>query len=189
MSGRKEDPIWQFYIKTTNPNKLGCRAICRKCRKDIQGLVQRLKAHHDVCNYQERNTAYMLNPQKTKYQLTPEEKNIALETINELYENTGLLPLVIKLNARSAPFKQVMFSDEVIKNVNGLQWWLSQKDEPEILKQLPIIKQFLCATASSASVERVFSSFGLVHSDIRNRLGIEKGGKLVFLFKLYNENE
>lgn len=133
--------------------------------------------------------AYMLNPQKTKYQLTPEEKNIALETIKELHENNGLLPLVIKLNARSAPFKQVMFSDEVIKNVNGLQWWLSQNDEPEILKQLPIIKQFLCATASSASVERVFSSFGLVHSDIRNRLGIEKGGKLVFLFKLYNENE
>uniref|UniRef100_A0A6P7H6L1 Uncharacterized protein LOC114346820 n=1 Tax=Diabrotica virgifera virgifera TaxID=50390 RepID=A0A6P7H6L1_DIAVI len=56
MSGRKKDPIWQFYVKTTNPNKLGCRAICRKCRKDIQGLVQRLKAHHDVCNYQERNT-------------------------------------------------------------------------------------------------------------------------------------
>lgn len=133
--------------------------------------------------------AYMLSPQKTKYQLTTAEKNLALETINEFHENAGLLTLVIKLNARSAPFQQVMFSDEVIKNVNGLQWWTSQKHEPEIAQQLPIVKQFLSATASSASVERVFSSFGLVHSDIRNRLGIEKGGKLVFLFKLYNENQ
>ena len=132
--------------------------------------------------------AYMLNPQKQKYELTPEEKNLALETINDLYGNTGLLPLVIKLNARSSPFKSIMFSDEIIKNVNGIQWWTSQKDEPEIAKQLPIIKQFLGATASSASVERMFSTFGFVHSDVRNRMGIEKGGKLVFLFKLYNEN-
>jgi len=31
-----------------------------------------------------------------------------------------------------------------------------------------------------------FSSFGLVHSRLRNRLGVAKAGKLVFLFKLPN---
>lgn len=151
------------------------------------------KTQEFQCRYKQALTpyhfiAYMLNPQKQKYQLTPEEKNLALETINELHGNTGLLPLTVKFNARSSPFKHIMFSDEIIKNVNGIQWWLSQRDEPEIAKHLPIIKQFLCATASSASVERMFSTFGFVHSDIRNRMGIEKGGKLVFLFKLYNEN-
>ena len=44
--------------------------------------------------------------------------------------------------------------------------------------------------ASSASVERVFSTyFGFVHSKVRNRLGVEKAGKLVFLHKLLNENK
>ena len=42
--------------------------------------------------------------------------------------------------------------------------------------------------ASSASIERVFSSFGLVHSKLRNRLGVEKAGKLVFLHKILNRD-
>ena len=82
-----------------------------------------------------------------------------------------------------------MFSDEVLKNMNGLQCWLSQRDEPEISKHLPTIKKFLCANVLSEYVERMFSTFGIVHSDIRNRLEIEKGGKIVFPFRLYNENK
>lgn len=133
--------------------------------------------------------AYMMDPSKQKYKLTADEKNLALEAINAMYGNSGLLPLIIKFNARSLPFKNIMFSEEITKNVSGIQWWLSQADDdPEIKKQIPVLKQFLCAIASSASVERVFSTFGLVHSDLRNRLGIEKAGKLVFLFKYYNEN-
>lgn len=66
------------------------------------------------CRYKQALTqyhfiAYMLNPQKQKYKLTHEEENVALETINELHGNTGLLPLVIKFNARSSPFKRIMF--------------------------------------------------------------------------------
>ena len=82
-----------------------------------------------------------------------------------------------------------MFFDEVVKNVNRNQWWLSHRNEPEFVKHLPTIKQFLRATASSASVVRMFSTIRFVNSDIRNRLGIEKGGKIVFLFRLYNENK
>lgn len=82
-----------------------------------------------------------------------------------------------------------MFSDEIMKNVNGIQWWLAQKDEPEIETQVWILKSFLCAVASSASVERVFSTFSFVHSDIRNKLDLEKSGKLEFLYKYCNYNE
>lgn len=79
-----------------------------------------------------------------------------------------------------------MFSDEIIKNVTAVQWWKSQEEVPEIKQVLPIVIPILCACASSADIERVFSSYGLVHSDIRNRLGNDKAAKLVFLFKLYN---
>lgn len=160
--------------------------------EDLQLSVQQFKTFQR--RYEQALTpyhfiAYMVDPSKQKYMLTADEKNLALETINEMYGNTGLLPLVIKFNARSLPFKNIMFSEEITKNVSGIQWWLSQSnDDPEIKKQIPVLKQFLCAIASSASVERVFSTFGLVHSDLRNRLGVEKAGKLVFLFKYYNEN-
>ena len=47
-------------------------------------------------------------------------------------------------------------------------------------------RQLLCAAASTANIERIFSTFGLVHSKLRNRLGIEKAGKLVFMYKILN---
>ena len=58
-------------------------------------------------------------------------------------------------------------------------------------KRLPgslwcLAEQLLTARASSAGIERIFSTFGFVHSKIRNRLGTNKAGKLVFLYKLLN---
>ena len=49
---------------------------------------------------------------------------------------------------------------------------------------LSLINTLMNAIASSASIERVFSPFGLVHSKIRNRLGVEKASKLVFLHRV-----
>ena len=42
------------------------------------------------------------------------------------------------------------------------------------------------AVAFTASVERVFS-FGLVHSKLWTRLGIEKAGKLVLFHRMFNK--
>ena len=44
----------------------------------------------------------------------------------------------------------------------------------------------MTAKSSSAGVERMCSSVGLVQSKLRNRLGNEKAGKLVYLFKYFN---
>ena len=44
--------------------------------------------------------------------------------------------------------------------------------------------QLMGAPASSASIERVFSTFGLVHSKLRNRLGVERASKLVFCYRM-----
>jgi len=42
------------------------------------------------------------------------------------------------------------------------------------IQVVSIAKQLLIATGSSAGVERIFSSFGLVHSKLRNSVGIVK---------------
>ncbi|EMP39337.1 Zinc finger and SCAN domain-containing protein 29 [Chelonia mydas] len=44
-------------------------------------------------------------------------------------------------------------------------------------------------TVETPRVERIFSSFGLIHSKMRNCLGSEKAGNLVFLFQIMNEQE
>ena len=42
-----------------------------------------------------------------------------------------------------------------------------------------IAAKLLAAVVTSAEVECIFSTFGYIHSNIRNRLGIEKAVKLV----------
>lgn len=49
-SGRKKDPIWiNFEELPVRPGVSGSRAVCKKCRKEIQGIVARLKKHLSDC--------------------------------------------------------------------------------------------------------------------------------------------
>ena len=49
--------------------------------------------------------------------------------------------------------------------------------------EMKFINMLTTAKSSTASVERIFSTFGVVHSKLRNRLGVEKASKLVFVMK------
>lgn len=80
-----------------------------------------------------------------------------------------------------------MFADDVLKKVTPVNWWKSLKHLDS--ETVEVIISLLTAVASSAGVERIFSSFGLIHSKLRNRLGPEKAGKLVFLFQIMNKQE
>ena len=92
----------------------------------------------------------------------------------------------MKFRGKSHPFLEFEFSSEVSAVLSPVQWWRSHRDDIDS-QTLATILQFLTAVASSAGVERVFSSYGLVHSKLRNRLGTEKAAKLVFLFKAINQ--
>ena len=78
-----------------------------------------------------------------------------------------------------------MFTLEVLKNTDPLAWWKSQSSMLD-KNILSLVEQLFTARASTAGIERIFSTFGLVHSKLRNRLQTEKAGKLVFLYKLLN---
>ena len=41
--------------------------------------------------------------------------------------------------------------------------------------------------ASSAAIESIFSTFGLIQTKLRNKLGIQKCGKLVFCYRMLKE--
>jgi hypothetical protein len=50
MSGRRSDAVWNNFKKVTVDGKSGCRAVCNKCNKEMQGLVERMKKHLLECN-------------------------------------------------------------------------------------------------------------------------------------------
>ena len=60
-----------------------------------------------------------------------------------------------------------------------LQWWIVDATDWPLLRNLAI-RVFSMATSSAAS-ERNFSTFGFIHSKLRNRLSQEKVKKLVYI--------
>jgi len=95
-------------------------------------------------------------------------------------KNPAYLQTVIAFEAKSSPFPGSYF-DEDATNINPLTWWLSVSRRIKLPDgMLQLLKQLHTAIASSASIERVFSSYGLIQTKLRNKLGNEKAQKLVF---------
>lgn len=131
--------------------------------------------------------AYLLDPRFAGINLSAAEKTECLLFAKEKYSE-NVMPIVMKFIAKSEPFHDFLFDSNIISKIHPIDWWKSQITGNDTFSKniLQMIEQLFSAQASSASVERVFSTFGLVHSKLRNRLGIQKAGKLVFLFKNFN---
>ncbi|KAJ8892727.1 hypothetical protein PR048_005308 [Dryococelus australis] len=80
----------------------------------------------------------------------------------------GLFPVIVNYLARSDPFQIYVFTDEVLSNISVLQWWRSQEKllGKQQQRKISIFVQLFKATASSAGVERVFSTFCEVQSKL-----------------------
>ena len=129
--------------------------------------------------------ANILHPALQGRLLNAEELNTSMEFANEKYPK--LVPIIMKFQAKSPPFQTFKFAESVTKTLTAIEWWDSHSAmlESDVLLT---VRQLLTAIASSSGVERVFSSYGLVHTKLRNRLGTDKAAKLVFLFKIMNTN-
>lgn len=125
----------------------------------------------------------ILDPRFRGNKLSLSDIDAAMEFAGDI--GPQVLSDVLNYRGETGPFKQYMFQEDVLKMVTPLAWWKCQSDR--ISKDmLKAALQVLGAKASSADVERVFSTFGLVQSQLRNRLGTEKSGKLVYMYKLLN---
>jgi len=69
-AGRSKDGIWQEFDELPSTSgKSGCRAKCKACGKELQGLVQRMKSHIQQCNMpsevdEEDSEVIMMEPGK-----------------------------------------------------------------------------------------------------------------------------
>ncbi|KAK6186202.1 hypothetical protein SNE40_008287 [Patella caerulea] len=134
------------------------------------------------CHY----LSYMLIPKYYPGKFTSQEEDSAMQFVNDNYKK--LLFLTVKIRAQTDIFKPYLF-EELVSKTSCLAWWksilFSKKDYID-LGMLELVKTLMTAISSSASIERIFSTFGLVHSKLRNRLGVEKAGKLVFIYRMTN---
>lgn len=86
--------------------------------------------------------------------------------------------------AQADPFPATFFQPAA-QEMKLTTWWTAVKASMDLPQGfLDLMLQLHSACASSASLERVFSSFGLVQSKLRNRLGMQKAQKLVFCYRM-----
>ena len=126
--------------------------------------------------------AYILDPRYYGHpHLTREEFKTAINFLRD--HNQSAHPSVLKYLAMESPYESYMLSPDILKDVDPLTWWISQKfhlDEHII----SLVEQLHTARASTAGIERIFSTFGYVHSKTRNRLNTAKAAKLVFFVQV-----
>ena len=91
----------------------------------------------------------------------------------------------IAFGSQSTPFPPYMFK---ATSLHPVIWWKGVNNIGLPEGCISTLIDLHTACAPSAPIERVFASFGLVHSKIRNRLGNDKTLKLVFVYRLLRGN-
>ena len=129
--------------------------------------------------------AYLLHPKYQGEGLTPAQ----VESAKQWLRAKDPYTITIQFQAKAAPFPDSFF-DEVVVNgpakVQPLTWWRSVgRQAPEIPASfIELMIQLHSAVASSASIERIFSTYGHVHNKLRNKMGMAKTEKLVLCYRL-----
>jgi len=118
------------------------------------------------------------------------QKKCAYDFLSSFHAD--LLPYVMACDCADEPFATYLFDAGVLR-VSPMTWWKVASrciTKPDLQKRmLSLCTQLLTAVASTAGLERIFSTFGLVQSKLRNRLGNDKAGKLTFLVRALNQKE
>lgn len=128
--------------------------------------------------------ANMLNPKYSGKRLTKEMVKAAEEWIS--VRNAEWLVPVLAFKIRDASiFPQSMFHESVINHFTFPKWWsvLEARSSGYVKEFSNFMVSLANCPASSAAIERMFSTCGLVWSKLRNSLGLEKAKKLVKVYR------
>ncbi|CAH0563065.1 unnamed protein product [Brassicogethes aeneus] len=166
--------------------------IWNKLELDLKGQSLDVKKHFyrrkDMALDAPHYLANMLDHRFLGKCLNNHQREQAFTYLNKI--NPDFIPFVMALLAESTPFPKYVFLPQ-FRNTSPMMWWkgiiIDDTTWPNKQGFLSLCEQLLTAIAATASLERMFSSFGLVQSKLRNRLGNEKAGKLTFLFKYKNQ--
>ncbi|KYN18715.1 hypothetical protein ALC57_08967, partial [Trachymyrmex cornetzi] len=162
--------IWLNLLQSTKKIFTEFEIECFKNRFDMA-----ITPYHYLAN--------LLDHRFRGQKLNKNQVEEALEYASSRYPEA--MAFIIQYQAKSSPFREYLFSTENIENVSPTSWRRSlQNSMNNVMFDLSM--QVHTAVASSAGIERLFSTFGFIHSKVRNRLGIEKASKLVSIMKSLN---
>ena len=125
--------------------------------------------------------ANILHPKYMGQRLTCEQQEEARSILVD--QNASLLPQLYQYQAKTAPFPTSLFT--CTHSLKPTTWWRTVQASKNLVSDdlCNIAIKLLSLPASSASIERIFSNFGIIQTKLRNRLGLEKTAKLVACYR------
>ena len=132
--------------------------------------------------------ANVLHPQYRGKKMNSDNINQAQELLHEIAPE--LVPHLLGFMTDCAKIPKVLSYEDTLKKTDPVVWWKSVKLSGALPGDLcDLATKILQMPASSAGIERVFSNFALIQTKLRNRLGLEKAGKLVFCYRMLSTGE
>ncbi len=90
----------------------------------------------------------------------------------------------------NSSFPKSSLHNDVMQSSHPANWWCALKHRDNIQKTLiQFLRPMYRCPSSTASIERVFSTYGFVQTEYRNRLTQDKVMKLSFCFRALRKQE
>ena len=132
--------------------------------------------------------ANLLHPMYRGKKLDSDHINSDQEMLLEI--DVDSVPELLNFMSDSLPIPKTLVYESVISKTKPKVWWSSTERSNSLNKTLyQLAMKLLSMPSSSASMERVFSKFGVIKTKLRNRLGLQKAAKLVFCFRFIRGKE
>ena len=127
--------------------------------------------------------ANVLDPRFSGGSLSPDQIDKARQFAEE--EGTSVALALNLYLSRSSPFRPKMFDQKA----DTMAWWQGGQVSGFPAPLCALALRLCGCSASSASLERNFSTMGYVYERRRTNLGAEKAGKLTFLYRSLNADD
>ena len=129
--------------------------------------------------------AYELTKEEEDHELLQEQSEEALEVMRNVHGD-NFIPFFAGYTTKDASlFAASIFNSNTKQILAPTKYWqyaAMKSGLPDAKRFCHIMRDIFSCPPSSAGLERVFSSFGLVHDKLRNRLGNERVVKLVKIY-------
>lgn len=102
----------------------------------------------------------------------------------EFIDNGGQVDILAAYEVKDTTIFPEMVFDRRLKSLHPKKFWewmATMTENPNVKAFCDYLVKVFSVPPSSAGIERVFSRAGLIHSNLRNRLGSKRVGKLVFV--------
>ena len=173
--GRSKAPEWTEVNILNDPNKVECK----HCLELISNRIARIQAQLGKCkrNWVNQERIQGMDARTPELQQSSTEGDHTLK--EDITKDSESDSQVSNINLGSSDH-----GNEYIDSIHSL------KEKSQCLDSdfIELMKNLHACPASSGSLERFFSTYGLVWSKIRNKLGKDKAEKLVRAYRYLKKN-